>query len=265
MQAMPRVGADADVLLLYGDVPLVRTATLKRLLEAAREGLALLTAELDDPAAYGRIVRDASGRVKRIVEQRDASPAERAIREINAGFYALSAQRLSGWLKKIDNRNAQKEYYLTDLVGPCSRPKACRWSRSRPTDAWEAAGVNSKARARRARAAVSKVVFRKAHGSRRNARRSGAHRRARHARLRARRGDRRELRVRGPGHARRRRAHRPELRVEEHHRGGGHARSWRSASGRFRDWRALPHRSVSRGCVPAHSSPKTCTSATSSR
>jgi bifunctional UDP-N-acetylglucosamine pyrophosphorylase/glucosamine-1-phosphate N-acetyltransferase len=143
MQAMPRVSSDADVLLLYGDVPLVRAATLKRLLEAAREGLALLTAELADPAAYGRIVRDASGRVTRIVELRDASGAERAIREINAGFYALSARRLSGWLKKIDNRNAQKEYYLTDLVAlavgegvPLVAVK---------TDApWEAAGVNSK-------------------------------------------------------------------------------------------------------------------------
>jgi bifunctional UDP-N-acetylglucosamine pyrophosphorylase / glucosamine-1-phosphate N-acetyltransferase len=144
MQAMPRVSADADVLLLYGDVPLVRAATLKRLLEAARNGLAVLTAELDDPAAYGRVVRDDSGQVKRIVEQRDASAAERAIREINAGFYALSARRLSAWLKKIGNRNAQKEYYLTDLVGlavgegvPVAAVKA--------EHAWEASGVNSKA------------------------------------------------------------------------------------------------------------------------
>jgi bifunctional UDP-N-acetylglucosamine pyrophosphorylase/glucosamine-1-phosphate N-acetyltransferase len=144
MQAMALVGADADVLLLYGDVPLVRAATLKRLLAAAPEGLAVLTADLDDPAAYGRVVRDASGHVKRIVEQRDASAAERAIREINAGFYALSARRLSAWLQKIDNRNAQKEYYLTDLVGlavgegtPVVAVKA--------EDASEAAGVNSKA------------------------------------------------------------------------------------------------------------------------
>jgi bifunctional UDP-N-acetylglucosamine pyrophosphorylase / glucosamine-1-phosphate N-acetyltransferase len=143
MQAMPRVDQQADVLLLYGDVPLMRAATLKRLVEAAGDGLALLTADVEDAGAYGRIVRDASGRVTRIVETRDASAAERAIREINAGFYALSARRLSGWLKKIDNRNAQKEYYLTDLVGlavgdgvPVAAVK---------TDAaWEAAGVNSK-------------------------------------------------------------------------------------------------------------------------
>jgi bifunctional UDP-N-acetylglucosamine pyrophosphorylase/glucosamine-1-phosphate N-acetyltransferase len=143
MQAMPRVSEDADVLVLYGDVPLTQASTLKRLLEAAHDGLAVLTADLEDPAAYGRIVRDASGRVKRIVEARDASPAERAIREINAGFYALSARRLAAWLKKIDNRNAQKEYYLTDLIGlavaegtPVVAVKA--------EHAWEAAGVNSK-------------------------------------------------------------------------------------------------------------------------
>src|SRR5688572_29743912 len=143
MQAMPRIGADADVLLIYGDVPLVRSSTLQKLLAASQDGLAVLTADLDDPAAYGRIVRDGAGHVARIVEQRDATPAERAIREINAGFYALSARRLAGWLKKIDNRNAQKEYYLTDLVGlavgegvPVVAVKA--------DDAWEAAGVNSK-------------------------------------------------------------------------------------------------------------------------
>jgi bifunctional UDP-N-acetylglucosamine pyrophosphorylase/glucosamine-1-phosphate N-acetyltransferase len=144
MQAMPRVSADAQVLLLYGDVPLVRVATLRRLLEAAGDGLALLTAELEDPAAYGRVVRDVAGSVKRVVELRDASPVEREIREINAGFYALSAKRLSAWLKRIDNRNAQKEYYLTDLVAlavgdgvPVAAVKV--------EDAWEAAGVNSKA------------------------------------------------------------------------------------------------------------------------
>jgi bifunctional UDP-N-acetylglucosamine pyrophosphorylase/glucosamine-1-phosphate N-acetyltransferase len=143
MQAMPSISANADVLLLYGDVPLVRAATLKRLLQAARDGVGVLTAELEDPAAYGRVVRDDSGRVSRIVELRDASKAERAIREINAGFYALSAKRLAGWLKKIGKRNAQKEYYLTDLVGlavaegvPVNAVKAAH--------AWEAAGVNSK-------------------------------------------------------------------------------------------------------------------------
>jgi bifunctional UDP-N-acetylglucosamine pyrophosphorylase/glucosamine-1-phosphate N-acetyltransferase len=139
---MPRVSADADVLILYGDVPLTRAATLKRLLEAAADGLAVLTAEPADPAAYGRIVRDNSGRVAKIVEQRDASPAEREIREINAGFYALSARRLSGWLKKIDNRNVQKEYYLTDLVTLAVGDRV-PVTAVKTEAAWEAAGVNT--------------------------------------------------------------------------------------------------------------------------
>jgi len=143
MQAMPRVEPQADVLLLYGDVPLMRAATLKRLVEAAGEGLAFLTADVENAGAYGRIVRDASGRVTRIVETRDASSAERAIREINAGFYALSARRLSGWLKKIDNRNAQKEYYLTDLVG-LAVGEGVPVVAIKTDDPWEAAGVNSK-------------------------------------------------------------------------------------------------------------------------
>jgi bifunctional UDP-N-acetylglucosamine pyrophosphorylase/glucosamine-1-phosphate N-acetyltransferase len=160
MQAMPRVSADAQVLLLYGDVPLVRVATLRRLLEAAGDGLALLTAELEDPAAYGRVVRDVAGRVKRVVELRDASPVERAIREINAGFYALSAKRLSAWLKRIDNRNAQKEYYLTDLVAlavgdgvPVAAVKV--------EDAWEVAGVNSKAELAALERRYQEIVSRK--------------------------------------------------------------------------------------------------------
>jgi bifunctional UDP-N-acetylglucosamine pyrophosphorylase/glucosamine-1-phosphate N-acetyltransferase len=142
MQAMPQVSADADVLILYGDVPLTRAATLKRLLEAADDGLAVLTAEPADPAAYGRIVRDGGGGVAKIVEERDASPAERAIREVNAGFYALSARRLSAWLKKIDNRNAQKEYYLTELVS-LAVDERVPVTAVKTDAAWEAAGVNT--------------------------------------------------------------------------------------------------------------------------
>ena len=143
MQAMPLLGPDADVLVLYGDVPLVRAATLKRLLGAAGDGLAVLTAEPDDPSAYGRVVRDAAGRVKRVVELRDASPVERELREINAGIYALSAKRLAAWLKKIGNRNAQNEYYLTDLIG-LAAAEGVPVVAVKTDDAWEAAGVNSK-------------------------------------------------------------------------------------------------------------------------
>jgi bifunctional UDP-N-acetylglucosamine pyrophosphorylase / glucosamine-1-phosphate N-acetyltransferase len=144
MQAMPRVGADADVLLLYGDMPVVRAETLKRLLEAGRGGLAVLTADIEHHPSFGRVVRDASGSVTRIVELRDASAAERAIAEVNVGFYALGARRLAGWLKKIDNRNAQKEYYLTDLVGLCVA-QGIPVSAVKVAHAWEAGGVNSKA------------------------------------------------------------------------------------------------------------------------
>ena len=142
-QAMPHLEANGDVLVLYGDVPLVREATLRRLLEAAREGLAVLTVELDDPAGYGRVLRDQAGRVARIVEHKDASPSERAVREVNAGFYALSAPRLAAWLKKITNRNAQKEYYLTDIVA-LAVAEDVPVIGVRAEDEWEVAGVNSK-------------------------------------------------------------------------------------------------------------------------
>ena len=142
-QAMPHLEGNGDALVLYGDVPLVRAATLRRLLEASREGVALLTVELDDPSGYGRVLRDQAGRVARIVEHKDASPSERAMREINAGFYALSAQRLAGWLKKITNRNAQKEYYLTDIVA-LAVAEDVPVVAVKTQDAWEVAGVNSK-------------------------------------------------------------------------------------------------------------------------
>jgi bifunctional UDP-N-acetylglucosamine pyrophosphorylase/glucosamine-1-phosphate N-acetyltransferase len=141
-QAMPRISADAEVLILYGDVPLVRPETLRRLAAAGREGVGVLTAELEDPAGYGRIVRDPAGRLTRIVEQKDAGPEELALREINAGFMAMPAGRLSAWLERLTNRNAQNEYYLTDVVTlavaegvPVSPVKA---------EAWEVTGVNSR-------------------------------------------------------------------------------------------------------------------------
>ena len=142
-QALPALGTDADVLILYGDVPLVQPATLRRLAAAASEGLALLTAELADPSGYGRVVRDPSGRVARVVEQKDASAGELAIREVNAGFMALAGRRLAAWLGRLDNRNAQKEYYLTDLIGMAAAERV-PVTPVKVDDAWEVAGVNSK-------------------------------------------------------------------------------------------------------------------------
>ena len=114
--AMPQIPDGATVLVLYGDVPLIGTSTLRELLQAAAEGLAILTVELDDPSGYGRILRDPEGAVRGIVEQKDASAEQLAIREANTGILAAPAAQLRGWLEGLDNDNAQGEYYLTDCV-----------------------------------------------------------------------------------------------------------------------------------------------------
>jgi bifunctional UDP-N-acetylglucosamine pyrophosphorylase/glucosamine-1-phosphate N-acetyltransferase len=116
-QVMPRIGDDCVVLVLYGDVPLITPATLAPLVEQARQNkLSVLTAKLDNPFGYGRIVRGANGRLVDIVEQNDASDEQLRIREINTGFLAVPAALLRGWLSRLDNRNAQGEYYLTDII-----------------------------------------------------------------------------------------------------------------------------------------------------
>jgi len=113
-QAMAQLPEDARVLVLYGDVPLVLPATLQRLLDAPG-ALAVLGAELDDPTGYGRIVRDAEGRVAAIVEQKDASDEQRRIALVNTGMVAADARGLKRWLAALRNDNAQGEYYLTDV------------------------------------------------------------------------------------------------------------------------------------------------------
>lgn len=113
-QAMPEVPDGAQVLVLYGDVPLIRGETLRRLLEAPGR-LAVLVADLDDPTGYGRIVRDAEGRVGAIVEHKDANADQRRIRTINTGILAAESTALRRWLEHLRNDNAQGEYYLTDV------------------------------------------------------------------------------------------------------------------------------------------------------
>ncbi|SDQ79424.1 bifunctional UDP-N-acetylglucosamine diphosphorylase/glucosamine-1-phosphate N-acetyltransferase GlmU [Pseudoxanthomonas sp. CF125] len=113
-QAMPKVPDAATVLVLYGDVPLIRSETLQRLLEAPGR-LAVLVAEVADPTGYGRIVRDAEGRVAAIVEQKDADEEQRRIRVINTGIIAAESTALKRWLAHLSNDNAQGEYYLTDV------------------------------------------------------------------------------------------------------------------------------------------------------
>lgn len=117
MQAMPAIPDDHQVLILFGDVPLVRAETLQRLIEHTDErSIGLLTVLLQDPTGYGRIVRDGAGNVVRIVEQKDANTKERAINEINTGLMAMPAGKLRGWLSALRNDNAQAEYYLTDVI-----------------------------------------------------------------------------------------------------------------------------------------------------
>lgn len=115
-------GREGTVLLLYGDVPLLTATTLQRLLEthrATRAAATILTTELPDPYGYGRILRNADGQITRIVEERDASAEQRAIREINSGIYVLSLSKLFETLHRLATDNAQGEYYLTDLVALC--------------------------------------------------------------------------------------------------------------------------------------------------
>src|SRR5262245_46597512 len=145
MQAMPGIGDDTLVLVLYGDVPLIDPATLKQLIESAgRKSVALLTVMLDDPTGYGRIVRNARGAIQKIVEQKDASRAQLRIREGNSGILAAPAKLLRAWLGKLRNANAQGEYYLTDIIAMAVKDKVRVTPMISPTMA-EMLGVNDKA------------------------------------------------------------------------------------------------------------------------
>ena len=117
-QALPAIPDDHTVLVLCGDVPLVRASTLERLVADAAGGkLALLTANVGDATGYGRVLRNARGAVTRIVEHKDASADELRVSEINTGLLAFEARALRRYLGKLTNKNAQGEYYLTDVIG----------------------------------------------------------------------------------------------------------------------------------------------------
>jgi bifunctional UDP-N-acetylglucosamine pyrophosphorylase / glucosamine-1-phosphate N-acetyltransferase len=145
MQAMPGVADDELVLVLYGDVPLIRAETLKELIAAAgARAMSVLTVMLPDPAGYGRIVRNARGAIQKIVEQKDASKAQLKIREGNSGIMAVPAKLLKKWLGKLRNANAQGEYYLTDIIAMAVKDKVKVTPLVAPTVA-EVLGVNDKA------------------------------------------------------------------------------------------------------------------------
>jgi bifunctional UDP-N-acetylglucosamine pyrophosphorylase/glucosamine-1-phosphate N-acetyltransferase len=143
MQAVPQLDDDQPTIVLYGDVPLTTVATLRRLVEAAgSDKLGILTVEQANPFGLGRIVRE-DGKIVRIVEEKDATEAERAIKEINSGIMAIPTRHLKKWLAALSNNNAQGEYYLTDIVAQAVADGVPVVS-SQPSGEWEVAGVNSK-------------------------------------------------------------------------------------------------------------------------
>ena len=143
MQGLPHLSDDVPTLILYGDVPLTSAASLQALIDAAgSDKLGILTIDLEDPSGYGRIVRE-NGAIVRIVEQKDASAAERALTEINTGIMLAPTGPLKRWLATLSNKNAQGEYYLTDIVARAVADGVPVVS-AQPAAVWETLGVNSK-------------------------------------------------------------------------------------------------------------------------
>ncbi len=144
-QASPAIADDHIVLILYGDVPLIKTTTLKQLvgtINAATNDIALLTVKLENPAGYGRIIRE-QGKVTAIVEQKDATDAQRQINEVNTGILAIRAGYLNQCLKKIGNDNAQSEFYLTDIIALAVK-EGNSIITSQPAHSYEVEGVNDR-------------------------------------------------------------------------------------------------------------------------
>jgi bifunctional UDP-N-acetylglucosamine pyrophosphorylase/glucosamine-1-phosphate N-acetyltransferase len=144
MQAMPGIPDDHMVLVLYGDVPLIQRGTLEKLLQVANaKTLAVLTVILQDATGYGRVLRDARGRIRKIIEHKDASKAELRVREANTGVIAAPARLLKKWLTLLKNDNAQGEYYLTDIAAIAAKGKIQVTPLIAPTEQ-EVLGVNDK-------------------------------------------------------------------------------------------------------------------------
>lgn len=143
-QTLGELAEDSRVLILYGDVPLIKAETLSNLLSHVSDSvISLLTVKLDDPSGYGRIVRDDNGYVKAIVEQKDATPAQLKIQEVNTGIMAVPAGKLREWLPKLSNSNAQGEYYLTDIIAMAAEQNV-EIAVAHPTSEQEVQGVNNR-------------------------------------------------------------------------------------------------------------------------
>ena len=141
-QAMPHLDDEGNTLVLYGDVPLIQHSTLHQMQQAG-DGLVLLTVNLANPTGYGRIVRDAQGDVQSIVEEKEATPEQREIREVNTGIMLAPTQMLRIWLSKLQNNNKQGEYYLTDIVSMAVQ-QGVKVHTVQPAQEWEIHGINSK-------------------------------------------------------------------------------------------------------------------------
>lgn len=142
-QALPVLNAET-VLILYGDVPLIKVETLNRLLTLVNDQqLGLLTVTLDNPTGYGRIVRDNQQRVCAIVEHKDATETQKAIKEGNTGILAVPGRRLADWLGRLSNSNAQGEYYLTDVIA-MAVGDGLVVATAQPEDAMEVQGANDR-------------------------------------------------------------------------------------------------------------------------
>jgi bifunctional UDP-N-acetylglucosamine pyrophosphorylase/glucosamine-1-phosphate N-acetyltransferase len=150
LQALPKLNLTVPTLVLYGDVPLIGSSTLKRLIQLADgvagqdSALALLTQDLVDPQGYGRIMRNAAGEVTAIIEEKDANRQQRSIQEINTGIMVLPSQHLKRWLKALKTSNAQGEYYLTDVIAMAVKD-GVPIRTTQATNVWETIGVNDRA------------------------------------------------------------------------------------------------------------------------
>lgn len=116
-QAIEACDPKSTVLVLFGDVPLISKTVLTDVVAASASGVAMLSAYLKDPTGYGRVVRDRDGEFTAVVEEKDATPAQRSLQEVNTGVLAADAEKLAAWLDRVDNHNAQSEYYLPDVLG----------------------------------------------------------------------------------------------------------------------------------------------------
>lgn len=142
-QAMPLLQGMDRVLVLYGDVPLIRQESLQSFIDSTEKGVGLMTVILEDPTGYGRIERDSAGRVQAIVEQKDASEQQLAITEINTGIMLVDTDHLQQWLQALSPKNAQGEYYLTDIIAMAVRD-GVEVHVSHPIDTIEAEGINDR-------------------------------------------------------------------------------------------------------------------------